>query len=71
LLGRHFTTWAMPLALFALVILDIGVCFGPRVAWTTFHLFYASSCSWMIGTHHHTAFSCWDRVLQTFLTQLA
>jgi hypothetical protein len=37
-LGLH--TWAMPLSLFGLVVLEIGSSFLSRVAWTTILLFY-------------------------------
>jgi hypothetical protein len=37
-----FTTWAIPPAIFAPVILEIGSCFSPRPAWTVILLFYAS-----------------------------
>jgi hypothetical protein len=46
LLGRHSITWAFPVALVALVILEIGSFFLSKPAWT-YILFYTS--------HHH-----WD-----------
>jgi hypothetical protein len=41
LLGCCFTTGAMPLALLALAILEIGSCCLPRLAWTGILLFNA------------------------------
>jgi hypothetical protein len=38
--------WAIPLTLFALVILEIGSCFLLRPAWTSIFLFYASCHCW-------------------------
>jgi hypothetical protein len=48
-LGRHSTTWATPPVLFALVILEIGSRFLPRLAWTTVLLFYTSCHGWDDG----------------------
>jgi hypothetical protein len=42
--GRCFTTSAMPLAIFARVILEIGSHFLPKLAWTMIPLFYTSCC---------------------------
>jgi hypothetical protein len=43
-LGRHSTSWVTTPVLFALLVLEIGSCFLPRLTWTTVHLFYASFC---------------------------
>jgi hypothetical protein len=50
LLGRHSTAWATPLALFALIILEIGSCFLPRAAWTMILLFFCVplSLGWQV-----------------------
>jgi hypothetical protein len=45
--GSHSITWAMPLALFALVILDIG--FLPRPAWTAWSYFTLCTVTVMTG----------------------
>jgi hypothetical protein len=46
LVGRCFTTEAMPPALFTLVILDMGSRFLPKPAWTRILLYYASHLAW-------------------------
>jgi hypothetical protein len=38
-LGRHSTSWTMPVALFALVIFEVGSYFLPWVAWTVIIVF--------------------------------
>jgi hypothetical protein len=64
--GRHSTIRATPLALFILVILEIGSCFLPRPAWTTALIHVA-------GWHECTNVpSCWLRWdLINFLPGLA
>jgi hypothetical protein len=72
LLDRNSTTWATPLDLFALVILEIGSWFLPRLAFTAILLFYASCCS--LDDRHVSpckVFSPWGDILQTFLPGLA
>jgi hypothetical protein len=60
-------------ALFALVILEIGSCFLPRVTWTAVFLFYASCCSWDDGCVplYPVFFSVEMGVSQTLLPVLA
>jgi hypothetical protein len=67
MLGRQvLTAWATPLTPFPLVILEIGSCLLPRLAWTT----VASCCHWDDRyTPWHPAFSCWDRSVMNFLVQ--
>jgi hypothetical protein len=38
-LRSHSTTWAIPPALFVLVIFEIGACFLPRLVWTAVMLY--------------------------------
>jgi hypothetical protein len=40
--GKNSTFWVTPLALFVLVILEIGSHFLPTLSWTTNFLFYTS-----------------------------
>jgi hypothetical protein len=62
----HLLSHAPP-ARFALVILEIGSCFLPRLAWTTILLLYASCYSWDVRhVSPHPTFFCWDGVLWTF-----
>jgi hypothetical protein len=42
LLGRCSIAWAIPPALFTLIILEMGSCFLPRSAWTMTFPIYAS-----------------------------
>jgi hypothetical protein len=44
ILTRHmlYSVWAMPSALFALVILETGSCFLPGTVWTTVFRYHAS-----------------------------
>jgi hypothetical protein len=67
LLGKCSTSWATPLDLFSLVILEIGSHFLPKLAWTLILLFYASHYTW---DDRHVppcpTFFHWDGVLQTF-----
>jgi hypothetical protein len=44
----------MPPALFAQVILDIGLHFVPGLAWTTISLFVLPITAWMADALHHT-----------------
>jgi hypothetical protein len=53
LLDRCSTVWAIPPALFALVILEVRAHFLPRQTWTTILLF-AYHLTWMTGVWHHT-----------------
>jgi hypothetical protein len=46
LLDEHSTAGAIPLALFALVILEIGTSFLPRPAWTMTVIVSTSYSSW-------------------------
>jgi hypothetical protein len=52
LLGSHPTTWPIPPVLCALVILEIGSCFLPRLAWIATFLFCAS---WQQENDRHPA----------------
>jgi hypothetical protein len=68
LLDRHSTAWATHPALFALVILETGSQFLPRLAWTTILLFYTSCCDWDSRSAPPCLFSvemrsCWLCVL--------
>jgi hypothetical protein len=55
-----------------LVILEIGSCFLPKLAWTTILLFYASYCRWDDRqVPPCPAVFCWFGILQTFLSRLA
>jgi hypothetical protein len=47
LVGRCSISWATPLALFALAILEIRSYFLPRLCWAMIFLFYASCCYWL------------------------
>jgi hypothetical protein len=53
LLARHFITWAMPPAIFALVIFEIESHVLLRPAWAEILLFYPSCQSWIIGRCRH------------------
>jgi hypothetical protein len=63
--GRCSTAWATLLVFFALIILEIGSCVLPRLAWIGILLFKAPCHSWD-GRHKppHTALFCWDGVLK-------
>jgi hypothetical protein len=52
LLGWCSTTWAMPLALFVLVIFEIWSCFMLWHVWTTILLFVHPSIAGMTDKHH-------------------
>jgi hypothetical protein len=61
----NLKAWSMPPALLALVILEIGSCFLPRLAWISILLFYPSHT--VEGTGHmapHRAVVHWLGVLQ-------
>jgi hypothetical protein len=65
----HFIAWAMSLAFFAVVILEIGLAFLPSPAYSSTLLFYASLLL-LLGDRcspQHPAFFFWDGVLQTFV----
>jgi hypothetical protein len=71
-LGRSSTVWATLLALFAMVILEIGSCSLLRLAWTVIFLYYASHCHWDGKCiPPHPTFLHWDGVSQTLLPGLA
>jgi hypothetical protein len=46
LVGRHSTTWSIPPALCAVVILEIEYYFLPRPVWISILLFYISCHTW-------------------------
>jgi hypothetical protein len=46
LLSQPSTASATFPALYALIILELGFCFLPRLTWTVTLLFYTSHCSW-------------------------
>jgi hypothetical protein len=63
LLGRCSTAWASLPTLFAMVNLEMGSHFLPRLAWTVVLLFWASCHSWDDRRlPPHPALFCWDRV---------
>jgi hypothetical protein len=67
LLGRYSITWVTSLALFALVIFQIGSYFILGGGLDCDPPIYASQVSGMTGTHHHTwLFIGWRGVLWTF-----
>jgi hypothetical protein len=52
--GRRYTTWAMPPALFALVIFELESSFMPRLTWTVTLLFVLPCASGLTGVHYGT-----------------
>jgi hypothetical protein len=65
--GRHSTTWATLLPHFALVILEIGSHFLPRLAWTTILLFHTIHHHWYDRyIPSHAAFLHWDAGIMNF-----
>jgi hypothetical protein len=55
LFGRQSTAWAMSLALFVLVILEIGLLFA-QCSWTMTSYFTLPTIAGMTGTCHHAQF---------------
>jgi hypothetical protein len=53
-LGRCSRTWTIPLALFVLVVFEIGSHFILGSAWATILLFVISHVDKMTSAYHHT-----------------
>jgi hypothetical protein len=54
LLSTCSAAWAMPLALFTLVILEIGSWFLPRLTWISIFLLFKTSLQcWDDGAYYH------------------
>jgi hypothetical protein len=66
LLGRHFTAWATPPPLFALVIFETGSHFLPRLAWTTSLLFMLPAITGMKVRNSSLSFFPLKRGLTNF-----
>jgi hypothetical protein len=65
---RHSATWATSPAHSALVVLEKGFCFLPRLVWMS-GLLLTSCCSWDDRqVPPHPGFSCWDGVSWSFLS---
>jgi hypothetical protein len=66
LLGRHFTAWPTPPALFAFLILGLEYC---TYAWASLNHnlpIYASWVTGMTDLQYYAQLIDWDGVLQTF-----
>jgi hypothetical protein len=65
--GRHFFSWTMLPALFALVILETSLTFCPHQPWLQSSHFMLAALAEMTGKCNHSQiFSHWDEDLANF-----
>jgi hypothetical protein len=71
MLVSHCTIWAMPPAIFAFIIFQIGSQAFAQHWPQTPSCYFCLPCSWDDGMHHHGQLTFWDGVFTNFLHWLA